>query len=107
MSTSAASTENTVKVRLEPAETKWEIARRARSYRGIGTTGRCPAPAREGHSSVQLPACRRCSPRGSTSIHWDGLRVPADMDCTELVQKPIQPGETFEYPTKGLNAEAP
>jgi Multicopper oxidase len=32
-----------------------------------------------------------------TSIHWHGLRVPADMDGTQLVQQPIQPGETFEY----------
>jgi hypothetical protein len=26
------------------------------------------------------------------SIHWHGLRVPAEMDGTELVQQPIQPG---------------
>jgi FtsP/CotA-like multicopper oxidase with cupredoxin domain len=32
-----------------------------------------------------------------TTIHWHGLRVPADMDGTEMVQKPIQPGGTFEY----------
>jgi len=28
-----------------------------------------------------------------TSIHWHGLRVPAEMDGTELVQQPSSPGE--------------
>jgi FtsP/CotA-like multicopper oxidase with cupredoxin domain len=33
----------------------------------------------------------------STTIHWHGLRVPADMDGTEAVQPPVEPGGTFEY----------
>ncbi|MDR8389820.1 multicopper oxidase family protein [Aliifodinibius sp. S!AR15-10] len=32
-----------------------------------------------------------------TTIHWHGLRIPSLMDGTEDVQKPVQPGETFEY----------
>ncbi|HNT22226.1 MAG TPA: multicopper oxidase domain-containing protein, partial [Saprospiraceae bacterium] len=32
-----------------------------------------------------------------TVIHWHGIRLPASMDGTGEVQKPIQPGETFEY----------
>ena len=32
-----------------------------------------------------------------TMIHWHGLRVPASMDGTGAVQKPIEPGEVFEY----------
>jgi FtsP/CotA-like multicopper oxidase with cupredoxin domain len=32
-----------------------------------------------------------------TVIHWHGLRIPAAMDGTEIVQRPIQPGETFTY----------
>ncbi|MEP7267494.1 MAG: multicopper oxidase family protein, partial [Saprospiraceae bacterium] len=32
-----------------------------------------------------------------TVIHWHGIRLPALMDGTGEVQKPIQPGETFEY----------
>ncbi|HET6556102.1 MAG TPA: multicopper oxidase family protein, partial [Prolixibacteraceae bacterium] len=32
-----------------------------------------------------------------TLIHWHGLRVPASMDGTGVTQKPIQPGEVFEY----------
>jgi len=32
-----------------------------------------------------------------TTIHWHGLRVPADMDGTESVQRAVEPGESFEY----------
>jgi FtsP/CotA-like multicopper oxidase with cupredoxin domain len=48
-----------------------------------------------------------------TSIHWHGLRVPAEMDGTQLVQQPIQPGETFQYrfvlpdPGDGLQITGP
>jgi FtsP/CotA-like multicopper oxidase with cupredoxin domain len=30
-------------------------------------------------------------------IHWHGLRIPAAMDGTDAVQKPVAPGEVFEY----------
>src|SRR4051812_7456370 len=32
-----------------------------------------------------------------TTIHWHGLRVPAAMDGTDMVQRPIAPGESFTY----------
>jgi FtsP/CotA-like multicopper oxidase with cupredoxin domain len=32
-----------------------------------------------------------------TTIHWHGLRIPAPMDGTEMVQTPVIPGETFTY----------
>ena len=32
-----------------------------------------------------------------TAIHWHGLRIPAAMDGTEHVQRPIAPGATFTY----------
>jgi FtsP/CotA-like multicopper oxidase with cupredoxin domain len=33
----------------------------------------------------------------ATMIHWHGIRLPATMDGTGEVQKPILPGEDFEY----------
>lgn len=33
----------------------------------------------------------------ATTIHWHGLRVPSDMDGTEAVQAPVEPGESFTY----------
>lgn len=32
-----------------------------------------------------------------TTIHWRGVRVPNAMDGTPLVQKPVNPGESFDY----------
>jgi len=32
-----------------------------------------------------------------TSIHWHGLRLPAPMDGTQLVQRLVQPGDSFDY----------
>ncbi len=32
-----------------------------------------------------------------TIIHWHGIRIPSAMDGTGVVQKPIQPGESFQY----------
>lgn len=33
----------------------------------------------------------------STVIHWHGIQLPAGMDGTDSVQRPIAPGEEFEY----------
>ena len=32
-----------------------------------------------------------------TIVHWHGIRLPAGMDGTDMVQNPIQPGEEFIY----------
>jgi len=32
-----------------------------------------------------------------TVVHWHGLRIPAAMDGSERVQRPVAPGETFTY----------
>ncbi len=32
-----------------------------------------------------------------TTIHWHGLRLPADMDGSSMSQNPIPPGESFTY----------
>ena len=32
-----------------------------------------------------------------TTMHWHGLRLPCPMDGTDMVQRPVAPGETFTY----------
>jgi FtsP/CotA-like multicopper oxidase with cupredoxin domain len=32
-----------------------------------------------------------------TTIHWHGVRLPAEMDGTPRMQKPVPPGGSFEY----------
>ena len=33
----------------------------------------------------------------ATTIHWHGIRVPATMDGSEMVQAPVEPGASFTY----------
>jgi len=37
-------------------------------------------------------------------VHWHGLRIPAAMDGTEMVQRPVAPGDTFIYRFRLLDA---
>jgi FtsP/CotA-like multicopper oxidase with cupredoxin domain len=96
MATEVVGTEKTVNVRLDAAETEWEIAP-GRVVAGYGFNGRVPGPTIEANVGDTLVVELTNALPEPTSIHWHGLRVPADMDGTELVQQPVQPGETFEY----------
>jgi FtsP/CotA-like multicopper oxidase with cupredoxin domain len=96
MSMEVADTEKTVKVRLEASEVEWEIAP-GHVVSGYGFNGQVPGPTIEADVGDTLVVELRNSLPEPTSIHWHGLRVPADMDGTELVQQPVQPGEAFEY----------
>jgi FtsP/CotA-like multicopper oxidase with cupredoxin domain len=96
MSTNVAGTGRTVTVRLEAAETEWEIAP-GHVVPGYGFNRQVPGPTIEADVGDTLEVELTNALPEPTSIHWHGLRVPADMDGTELVQRPIQPGETFEY----------
>jgi FtsP/CotA-like multicopper oxidase with cupredoxin domain len=96
MPTEIASTERRVNVQLETAETEWEIAP-GRVVSGYGFNGQVPGPTIEANVGDTLVVRLTNALPEPTSIHWHGLRVPADMDGTELVQQPVQPGETFEY----------
>jgi FtsP/CotA-like multicopper oxidase with cupredoxin domain len=96
MSTNAAGTGKTVNVRLEAAETKWEIAP-GHVVPGYGFNGQVPGPVIEADVGDTLVVDLTNALPEPTSIHWHGLRVPAEMDGTQLVQQPIQPGETFRY----------
>jgi FtsP/CotA-like multicopper oxidase with cupredoxin domain len=83
-------------VELVARESAWEIAP-GHTVAGYAFNGQVPGPtieARVGESIVvrltnELPE--------ATVIHWHGLRVPAEMDGTELTQRLVEPGETFEY----------
>jgi FtsP/CotA-like multicopper oxidase with cupredoxin domain len=85
-----------IHVELEARETVWEIAP-GRTVAAWGYQGTVPGPAilaRVGDTLVARLVNRLPEP---TMIHWHGLRVPAAMDGTGLVQRAIAPGETFEY----------
>ena len=85
-----------IRYRLEAAEIEWEIAP-GRTVRGYGFNGQVPGPVLEAKQGVPLEIEFTNRLPEPTVIHWHGLRIPAAMDGTEIVQRPIQPGETFTY----------
>ncbi len=85
-----------VAVELEAGEFDWEIGPGV-TVPGWGFNGQVPGPTIEAqvgdvleiHLTNRLPE--------PTVVHWHGLRIPAAMDGTEMVQRPIAPGDTFVY----------
>ena len=87
-----------VRYRLEASEIEWEIAP-GRTVRGYGFNGQVPGPVLEAKQGVPLEIEFTNRLPEPTVIHWHGLRIPAAMDGTEVVQRPVQPGETFTSAT--------
>src|SRR5438067_1065063 len=85
-----------VRYHLEASEVDWEIAP-GRKVRGYGFNGQVPGPVLEAKQGVPLDIEFTNRLPKPTVIHWHGLRIPAAMDGTEVVQRPVQPGETFTY----------
>jgi FtsP/CotA-like multicopper oxidase with cupredoxin domain len=81
---------------LEARETDWEFVpgRRTRAW---GYAGQVPGPTLEARVGDVLQVRFTNRLPAPTTIHWHGLRVPAAMDGTDMVQRPIAPGETFTY----------
>jgi FtsP/CotA-like multicopper oxidase with cupredoxin domain len=88
--------ERVIRYRLEATEVAWEIAP-GQSVRGYGFNGQVPGPVLEAKQDVPLEIEFTNRLPEPTVIHWHGLRIPAAMDGTETVQRPVQPGETFTY----------
>jgi FtsP/CotA-like multicopper oxidase with cupredoxin domain len=62
-----------------------------------GFNGQVPGPTIEARVGDVLELHLTNSLSEPTTIHWHGLRIPAAMDGTDMVQNPIRPGETFVY----------
>jgi FtsP/CotA-like multicopper oxidase with cupredoxin domain len=85
-----------VEFELKAREVDWAYAP-DRSVRGFGFNGVVPGPLIEAEVGDTIQVRLTNDLPQSTTIHWHGLRVPADMDGTEAVQPPVEPGGTFEY----------
>ncbi len=86
----------TIEVQLEAKETDWEISP-GHVVRGFAFNGQVPGPTIEGKVGDLLVVRLTNRLTQPTTIHWHGLRVPANMDGTEMTQRPVEPGQTFEY----------
>ena len=85
-----------VSVDLEAAETEWEFIPGHRT-RAWTFNGRVPGPVIEASVGDVLEVRLTNRLPEPTTLHWHGLRVPAAMDGTDMVQRPIEPGATFTY----------
>jgi FtsP/CotA-like multicopper oxidase with cupredoxin domain len=85
-----------VAVELEARETDWEFVP-GRGTRAWGYNGQVPGPVLEARVGDVLEVRLKNSLSEPTMIHWHGIRLPASMDGTENVQRPVAAGETFTY----------
>ena len=85
-----------VPVALEAGEIDWSFIP-GKTTRAWGYNGQVPGPTIEARVGDVLEIRFTNRLKEPTNIHWHGLRVPAAMDGTEMVQKSVAPGETFVY----------
>ncbi len=85
-----------VPIALEASEIDWTFAPGS-TTRAWGYNGQIPGPMIEARVGDVLEIRFTNRLTQPTNIHWHGLRVPAAMDGTEMVQRSIAPGETFTY----------
>jgi FtsP/CotA-like multicopper oxidase with cupredoxin domain len=86
----------TVRRTLTAREADWEFEPgcpvRAWTY-----DGRVPGPLFEARVGDVLEVRFENLLAVQTIVHWHGLRIPATMDGTLLVQRPVRAGESFVY----------
>jgi FtsP/CotA-like multicopper oxidase with cupredoxin domain len=85
-----------VHVDLVASEFDWEF-RPGRATRAWGFNGTIPGPTIEAQVGDVLEVRLTNQLPEPTAIHWHGLRIPAAMDGTDMVQRPVMPGDTFTY----------
>ncbi|HXS79733.1 MAG TPA: multicopper oxidase family protein [Gammaproteobacteria bacterium] len=92
-----------VSVELEAREVDWSIAP-GTVVRAWTFNGQVPGPVIEGRVGDVLEVRLTNRLPEATAVHWHGMRLPAPMDGTEMVQQLVQPGESFTYRFKLLDA---
>jgi FtsP/CotA-like multicopper oxidase with cupredoxin domain len=85
-----------VRIDLEARASDWEIAP-GRSVRAWTYNGQVPGPTIEARAGDTIVLRLTNHLEEPTTIHWHGIRLPAAMDGTQVVQPLVQPGERFEY----------
>lgn len=74
----------------------WEIAP-GKTIEAWGINKQLPGPTLRANVGDTLVVRLTNKLNEATTIHWHGICLPASMDGTDGVQKPIEPGEVFEY----------
>ncbi|GAA4409318.1 multicopper oxidase CueO [Nibrella viscosa] len=87
---------NVVEYAMEASEFAWEVAP-GKTVTAWGLNQQVPGPVLKARKGDTLVVNVKNNLPEPTIIHWHGIRLPASMDGTGEVQKPIAPGEAFEY----------
>ncbi|HEU4632944.1 MAG TPA: multicopper oxidase family protein [Flavisolibacter sp.] len=89
-------TNRTIEYTLEASEFNWEL-QPGKVIRAWGFNGQVPGPVLKAKKGDTLVVKLVNNLPEATIVHWHGIRLPASMDGTGEVQKPVEPGQTFEY----------
>lgn len=81
---------------LTAGEFAWQLSPE-RNIKAWGFNSQLPGPELRVKKGDELVVRVTNNLPEPTIVHWHGIRLPASMDGTGEVQKPIQPGEEFEY----------
>jgi FtsP/CotA-like multicopper oxidase with cupredoxin domain len=81
---------------LTAAEFYWDTAS-GKTVGAWGFNNQLPGPTLKAQKGDTLVVKVKNNLKEPTVIHWHGIRLPAPMDGTGEMQKPIEPGEEFEY----------
>jgi FtsP/CotA-like multicopper oxidase with cupredoxin domain len=92
-----------VRVDLEAREADWNFTPR-QTTRVWAFNGQVPGPFIDARVGDVLEVRLTNSLPEPTTLHWHGLRLPAAMDGTDMVQRPVMPGGTFTYRFKLIDA---
>src|SRR5688572_11965899 len=81
---------------LTASEFDWKISDQ-KTIKAWGFNNSFPGPVLKAQKGDTMVIKVKNNLDEPTVVHWHGIRLPASMDGTDSVQKPIQPGEEFEY----------
>lgn len=87
---------NTHFYELTASEFKWQISN-DRTINASGFNKQIPGPVLTASRGDTLIVKVKNELNEPTIVHWHGMRLPAAMDGSEESQRPILPGEVFEY----------
>jgi len=81
---------------LTASEFDWKISDN-KTIKAWGFNNTAPGPVLKAKKGDEIIIKVKNNLQQPTVVHWHGIRLPASMDGTGETQKPVQPGEEFEY----------
>lgn len=87
---------NTIYYQLTAKQFHWKISDE-KIITAWGFNNQLPGPVLKAKKGDKVVVRVNNELNEPTVVHWHGIQLPATMDGTTEAQKPIQPGESFEY----------